>query len=303
MAETPAPFTRSDLARLQEQGGQFRELRDVKWINPREFHRKALADIEDLGYAVARGSSEAIKIEREAIGEKTGHVESWIAGSKDLTTTAAFPWNPYSQFGLVLVVVGVLLGVVGMPVIAGAPGPGVIMLLLGGGMLAGGIMLLRYRKSEQFLIHGILTIKLLAVGEATERTVQRPGANVTDLFAQLSVSYAFIQHLEINEDELPNPAFRIELQKFVASKIRAFPQLNDVVKGNPTPTYMQWPYRIAPFAEFLTSDANKLLLDQAKLVGPDFAHLTTNIERYGTSIEARDNTIHPTITAPTEGRA
>ena len=302
MTDNPAPFTRSDLARLQEQGGQFRELRDVKWINPREFHRKALADIEDLGYVVGRGSTEGIKIQREAIGEKTGHVESWVYGQKDLTTTASFPWNPYAQFGLATTILGAILAFIGLFVFASSVGAGMFMFLMGGALLAGGIWLLRYRKSEQFLIHGVLTLRLLAQGEATERTIQKPGANVTDLFAQLSVSYAFMQSLEVRAIELMDANFRLAFEKMVAEKMLAFPQLQEIAKEAANAAYFRWPYQSAPFAECLTSDAKKLLADQSKLIGPDFVHLTANLERYGTAIETKFGTVQADVTATTAGR-
>lgn len=273
------PFTRTDLAKLREIGGQFKELREVKWINPREFHRKAVADIEDLGYNVGRGLTEGISIQREAIGEKTGHVESWVAGRKDIAVPAVALWTPYQLPGWICVGIGALLTLIGMA--------GVWALLLIGLALGGlGIYLAMYKKKENFLMHGVLSLKLLANGEATERTIQRPGANVTDLFAQLTVAFAFMQKYEIRAHEIVNPTFKLHLEKQVAAKLAAFPQLQDLAvrhRGNLAST--SWAAMQAPTAEYLTEDAKKLLSSQSALIGPDFNHLTASIERYGTGIE------------------
>jgi len=274
-----APFTRTDLAKLVGAGGQFKELRDVKWINPREFHRKALADIEDLGYVVGRGVTERIDIEKEAIGEKTGHVSSWAYGTKDITITGSVQWSPFQVAGMVLLAVGGLFLLLGLQQIA---------FLLAGLLLAiGGALLFFYKKDETFLMHGVLSIKLLANGEATERTIQRAGSNVTDLFAQLTVAYAFLQQLEIHDWEITNLRLREHIRSLVAKKIKAFPQIL-TSPGAPASgsAFAAWPLAQAPTAEFLTEEGRKLLQSQSTLVGPDLHHLTEMIGKYNVAIES-----------------
>jgi len=251
----------------------------VKWINPREFHRKALADIEDLGYVVGRGVTERIDIEKEAIGEKTGHVSSWAYGTKDITITGSVQWSPFQVAGMVLLAVGGLFLLLGLQQIA---------FLLAGLLLAiGGALLFFYKKDETFLMHGVLSIKLLANGEATERTIQRAGSNVTDLFAQLTVAYAFLQQLEIHDWEITNLRLREHIRSLVAKKIKAFPQIL-TSPGAPASgsAFAAWPLAQAPTAEFLTEEGRKLLQSQSTLVGPDLHHLTEMIGKYNVAIES-----------------
>ena len=176
-------FTRPDLARAQQEGGTFSEV-DVSWVNPREFHRKVIAAIENVGYTVGRGEHESLDIQKEIIGSKTGSVVSKIEGTKGRMSSGVISYKPYTMYGAVCVFLGLVLG------IAGGAGAGAAAIGLALLLFILGVYLLLQNRTSQFPIMLMDTIRVLSVGEATERSVTKEGAEVTDLFAQLTVSFS-----------------------------------------------------------------------------------------------------------------
>lgn len=247
-------FTRPDLARAQQEGGTFSEV-DVAWINPREFHRKAIAALENVGYAVTRGQNESLEIQKEIIGSKTGSVVSWIEGTKGRMRNGVISYKPHTMIGAVAVLFGVIFGLLGLA--SGA------FLALGLLMIVVGLYLLFQSKTSQFLIMFVDTIRVLSVGEATERTITKEGAEVTDLFAQLTVSFS---------GNLEDFAF--------LSTVNDEPLKKVLLSRVPNATY-PFPVKTSPLRPYFTASADSEHTTEISTISETVVKLARTIQSYG----------------------
>jgi hypothetical protein len=202
----PVDFTRAELMRFPEAGGMFEEIRDIKWVNPREFHRKTMALIEDLGYHVVDGADERIDIRPESIGSRSGTVESRIVGRKRIDGSLKFPVRPLRQMAFVLMGLGLVIALVAFSmffasIVAALVTSAVALVVMGGASLA-----YQYQRDYEVGVSAYIHLYLLGRGEATERTIQRQGADVSDLFAQLSLSVAAGRFHQIHHSSFPDAA-------------------------------------------------------------------------------------------------
>ena len=177
----PIAFTRPDLARAQQEGGVFNEV-DVSWVNPREFHRKVISALENVGYSVPRDSNETLQLQKEIIGSKTGSVVSRIQGNRSTAHNGVVTYKSHARIGTVCIIFGLLFGIFSLA--------SELILILAVPLIIVGIYWLFKQATSQFVILFVDVIRVLSTGEATERTVTTGGAEVTDLFAQLTVSFS-----------------------------------------------------------------------------------------------------------------
>lgn len=218
-------FTRPDLARVEKEGGVFSEV-DVKWINPREFHRKAISDLERLGYGVPRGKDESLALQKEVIGSKTGSVESRIQGIKsDNVSKGVISFRPYTSAGTVIGIIGALLLFYSLATQQGLSLFGGSILLLGIG-----VFIVRYQKTATFVIYLVSVIRILSLGEATERSLKKEGSEVTDLFAQLTVSCSGNLEIHVPLDLIGSSAMKAALLKAVPNAAYRFPASKSLLK-------------------------------------------------------------------------
>lgn len=250
----PLTFTRPDLTKAQQEGGTFSEA-DVAWINPREFHRKAIAELENIGYNVARGNHESLELQKEIIGSKTGSVVSRIEGTKGRMDNGVITYKPHIRVGAISILFGFIFGILSVSYNAAL----ILALLL---IILGVYFLMRTRTSE-FPIMFMDTIRILSVGEATERTVTKEGAEVTDLFAQLTVSfsgnleaYAFLSSVK---DE--------SLRKAILNRV-------------PNAAYPQ-PVKTSPLRPFFTTGADAEFTKEISTLSETVMKLAKTIESYG----------------------
>lgn len=274
---------RPQLIQLQQTGGVFAEIPDVKWVNPREFHRKALSYVEDLGYHVDRESDQDIRVEKEQIGEKTGLVRSSLTGVKQIMLPAHMQWTPYQMWGIGLVIAGVVLLFISMAMFGESVGGGFILLWLALGVGAGGVWVAMYEKNDQFSVSLLLKQMVLAEGEASERTITRPGGTVTDLFAQLAVTYGANVYLRCSRDGFSNPQFKNELEKQVNEKIgKLRERIGTEAQGTP---FSEWPVAHSPFQDFMGDEAKGMVAQYEQLMRGDFERLKGQMENYRVDIE------------------
>lgn len=256
--EYPPKFTRPDLMETKERGGHFYET-EVKWINPREFHRKAISDIEDLGFKIIREQDEKLKVEQEEIGSSTGFIESRIRGVKKCDGKGITEYFPYRNIGIGIIIFGIFLSLISIYEI--------IMLLLGILMLAVGVLTFFYKTNGEFKVRLDQAIRVLSVGEATERTIKRKGADVTDLFAQLTVSFSGESIIYCIPYDIKKEPLKREIEKKVSN------------------AFWHMPFEDSNLVSLLQDDTlREFYLENKKLKGA-FDLLKEKISQYGVDIE------------------
>jgi len=252
-------FSRPELMNAEQVGGYFHET-EVKWINPREFHRKAISDIENFGFRIPRNVNENLKVEQENIGGKTGYVKSWIKGTKSIDGQGTIRYSPFGGLGIALLIIGIFF-LLFIETSIELFGLGIIF-------IAVGIGLMMYRTSGKFKVFFVPQIKIHSEGEATERTVKREGADVTDLFAQLMVSFAGLSEICIE-------------QKGISKALNQ--KINRTIPNAFRPT----PYKQSETGNFLNQYSINQFEDENKRLSDIFEDLKTRISKYGTDIEEK----------------
>lgn len=260
-------FTRPDLARAQQNGGTFSEV-DVAWINPREFHRKVIAELENMGYNVARGTSESLELQKEVIGSKTGSVLSRIQGTKTNPHNGAITYKPSIIAGAVCIAFGVVLGLIPALESSVRVGPEIVFVFWGAAviLLGTGIGLLMRTTTSQFLVLFLESIRILSTGEATERTVSKDGAEVTDLFAQLTVSFSGSLEAYVPMDVVKNKSMRQALLTRVPNASQ--PQ----------------PVKSSPLRQFLPKETDVDFAREISIISDSVKRLATTVGTYGRKI-------------------
>lgn len=173
-------YTRSDLRSYTH----FREI-DVSGVNPRRFHRELRRLIEELTekrnfmYNVTK---DPIDISIEAVGGKTGVVRGGIEAKGSTEVNAKVSYKPFKLVG------GVGIGAGGMLLLFTYYNP--LFFLLGLLIIVVGISL-RIRK-ELGLIPFTITslLRTLYLGEVTERKRGKEEEKITDIYANMSVTFA-----------------------------------------------------------------------------------------------------------------
>jgi len=253
-------FSRPELMSAEQVGGYFYET-DVKWINPREFHRKAISDIENYGFHIPRDVNEKLKVEQENIGSKTGYVKSWIKGTKPIDGQGTIRYSPFAGVGIVLLIVGIFLLLFIETSIE--------LFALGIVFIAGGIGLMVHKITGEFKVFFVPQIRIYSEGEATERTVKREGADVTDLFAQLTVSFAGFSEIYCDQKNMSDV-----LKRKINLKI--------------PDAFQPIPYKQSEIVNFLNQySVNQFEAENEKL-SDIFDDLKIKISKYGTDIEEKN---------------
>lgn len=250
----PIAFTRPDLAKAQQEGGTFSEV-DVSWINPREYHRKVIAALENAGYNVSRDHDESLQLQKEIIGSKTGSVVSRIQGTRSTGRNGVVTYKPQVRIGTICILFGFIFGIVAL-----ASNALVILALL---FIILGVYLVMRHASSQFVILFVDTIRILSTGEATERTVTKEGAEVTDLFAQLTVSFSGNLEAYVPIDAIPIQAMK-----------------KAILDRAPNAGYPQ-SVRSTPLRQFFTSSVDADFGKEISTISETVMKLAKTIETYG----------------------
>lgn len=252
-----------------QRGGIFDE-KDVKYINPREFHRKVISDMENLGYSVPRGENEKLDVHQEIIGSKTGHVLSRIIGTKISDIEGKITWLPYK----IELIVGTILGITIILLLKSDAGKFVGIVLT----LACVYNLIKYRITSQFPSELNNVIRVLSQGEATERTVKKGEVDVTDLFSQLTVTFSGDQMIRVNFRKIAEDRETLGFfQKFISKRLE-----NELMKIDRATLFVY--ISEAPLKEFLTENALGKFNEEKEALSETFMKLSKRIEVYGTKL-------------------
>jgi len=180
-------LNRSVLKEIGVNEGLFYET-EIKWINPREYHRKIISDIEDLGFTIPRGKQEELIIEKEKIGDKTGYIESRIKGYRESKGEGAISYPPYKNNAILFGILGLFVILLGSYMYSYIRISSILSVLGGVAVIIISIYFIGIREYGKFPVIVTSNIFLFATGEATERTIEKNGSDVTDLFSQLTVT-------------------------------------------------------------------------------------------------------------------
>ncbi len=188
MSDKQVPeYTRQDLRKAS----RFVE-GEYRGINPREFYRRLKRRLEefqtenDFKYETQGTQRGDLNILSESVGEKTGRVEGRMSAESDwaLLGTGSIEYRPYGPYGAMAIVIGLLLAVVGG---LADEIPLAVVGVLG---VVGGIVLYFQTETGEFPVARRDTVRVLLTGEVSEREIADESETRTDIFANMTVTYA-----------------------------------------------------------------------------------------------------------------
>lgn len=167
---------------------------DYRGVNPREFFRslnRTLEEIQqdgDFKYTTSGGPTESLTIESEDVGSKTGTVEGRLIANSEYTNvnSGSTSYRPYGPLGAALIISGVILSIVIV---------GLVIIPIGA------YLYLKEDRGELPLMRQD-AIRALMTGEVSERTITEDGQERTDIFANMTVTYAGDTFMKIDSEEV-----------------------------------------------------------------------------------------------------